>query len=255
MLFLVLFFLNEEGKWLLILQTKSPAYLTDCCFGNQPASHRSHVTCYPGNCNHGDSTDSASSLSDSTNNISPCKSESSSPSKHSTPSSLSPVSHSRHLFIRTCHGRSNEAWILTPPSCFTAGNGQAPEVGISDLENLLIEHPSMSVYKRSGSEGEESNTSEMSSNELVVKSKRSQAMNRQSTKRTHAVSARAELLAQVSQVKHAQKVQQKHATKRNNKRNLSRSNKVALCDKHATRKNRVRNPSNQMNGRIPQRKQ
>lgn len=194
-------------------------------------------------------------MSDSTINISPCKSESSSPSKLSTPNSLSPVSHSRHLFVRTRHGRSNEAWILTPPSCFTAGNGQAPEVGISDLENLLIEHPSMSVYKRSGSEGDDSNHSDESANELVKKSKRSQALNRPSPKRMRAVSARAELLAQVSQVKHAQKVQQKLSTKRNNKRNLDRSNKIAHCDKHATRKNRVRNPSGQMNGRIPQRKQ
>lgn len=146
---------------------------------------------------------------------------------------------------------SDKDWVVVEHT----GNGKAPEVGITDLENLLIEHPSMSVYKRSGSEGEESNTSELSSKELVLKSKRSQAVHRQSPKRTRAVSARAELLAQVSQVKHAQKVQQKHTTKRNNRKNLSRCNKVALCDKHVTRKNRVRNPSGQMNGRIPQRKQ
>ncbi|XP_060589864.1 tumor protein p53-inducible nuclear protein 2-like [Ruditapes philippinarum] len=146
---------------------------------------------------------------------------------------------------------SDKDWVVVEHK----GNGQAPEVGISDLENLLIEHPSMSVYKRSGSAGEESNASDESSNELVTKSKRSQAMNRPSPKRMRAVSARAELLAQVSQVKHAQKVQQKLSTKRNNKRNLDRSNKVASCDKHVTRKNRVKNPSGQMNGRIPQRKQ
>ncbi|XP_045193327.2 tumor protein p53-inducible nuclear protein 2-like [Mercenaria mercenaria] len=146
---------------------------------------------------------------------------------------------------------SDKDWVVVEHT----GNGKAPQVGITDLENLLIEHPSMSVYKRSGSEGEDSNHSEESSNELAKKSKRSQALNRPSPKRMRAVSARAELLAQVSQVKHAQKVQQKHSTKRNNKRNLDRSNKVAICDKHVTRKNRVRNPSGQMNARVPQRKQ
>lgn len=230
----------------------SPTSLTDCCFGNQPASHRSHVTCYNGNSNHGDSTDSSSSMGDSTHNISPCKSESSSPSKHSSPGSRSPVSHSHHLFVRTHHGRSNEAWILTPPSCFTAGNGQTRQVGITDLENLLIEHPSMSVYKRSGSDGEESNVS--SSSELVNKSKRSRALDRPSPKRLRQVSARAELLAQVSQVKHAQKMQRKCTTRCNNKRNLNRSNKVATSDKHVSRKCRVRKPSGQMNGRVSQRK-
>ncbi|XP_030636923.1 tumor protein p53-inducible nuclear protein 1 [Chanos chanos] len=39
-----------------------------------------------------------------------------------------------------------ESWFITPPPCFTAG-GQAPVLlETSPLENLLIEHPSMSVY-------------------------------------------------------------------------------------------------------------
>lgn len=39
-----------------------------------------------------------------------------------------------------------ESWFITPPPCFTAG-GRAPILlETSPLENLLIEHPSMSVY-------------------------------------------------------------------------------------------------------------
>ncbi|WAR13223.1 T53I1-like protein [Mya arenaria] len=222
--------------------------LADCGHGSHLAALRSHVTCYPGN--HGDTPDSCSLLSDA----SPCKSASSSPSKLSTPGSLSPVSHSRHLYVRTNHGCSVEAWLLTPPSCFTAGSDDVPRVGVSDLENLLIEHPSMSVYKRSCSEGDDSNHSD-SSNELNMKSKRSQALSRQTPKRARAISAKAELMSQVMKVKNAQKVQQRHATKRSNKKGLDRRNKVAACDKLTTRKNRVRNPSGQMNGRLPQRKQ
>ncbi|XP_069587792.1 tumor protein p53-inducible nuclear protein 1 [Ranitomeya imitator] len=39
-----------------------------------------------------------------------------------------------------------ESWFITPPPCFTAGELATMEVETSPLENLLIEHPSMSVY-------------------------------------------------------------------------------------------------------------
>ncbi|XP_054983768.1 tumor protein p53-inducible nuclear protein 1 [Sorex araneus] len=39
-----------------------------------------------------------------------------------------------------------ESWFVTPPPCFTAAGGTALKVETSPLENLLIEHPSMSVY-------------------------------------------------------------------------------------------------------------
>ncbi|XP_039591387.1 tumor protein p53-inducible nuclear protein 2 isoform X1 [Polypterus senegalus] len=51
-----------------------------------------------------------------------------------------------------CSGRfkprwMDESWYVTPPPCFTA-EGATPES--SPLEDLLIEHPSMSVYMESG---------------------------------------------------------------------------------------------------------
>lgn len=39
----------------------------------------------------------------------------------------------------------DESWFLTPPSCFSSASIQ---LEASPLENLLIEHPSMSVYHR-----------------------------------------------------------------------------------------------------------
>ncbi|NXY87485.1 T53I1 protein, partial [Alcedo cyanopectus] len=39
-----------------------------------------------------------------------------------------------------------ESWFITPPPCFTAGGLTTIKVETSPLENLLIEHPSMSVY-------------------------------------------------------------------------------------------------------------
>ncbi|XP_029467081.1 tumor protein p53-inducible nuclear protein 2 isoform X2 [Rhinatrema bivittatum] len=55
-----------------------------------------------------------------------------------------------------CGGRSvsplpdpcsmDESWFVTPPPCFTAEGPGPVSVESSPLEDLLIEHPSMSVY-------------------------------------------------------------------------------------------------------------
>lgn len=39
-----------------------------------------------------------------------------------------------------------ESWFITPPPCFTGHSSQPVLLETSPLENLLIEHPSMSVY-------------------------------------------------------------------------------------------------------------
>ncbi|KFW74265.1 hypothetical protein N305_09125, partial [Manacus vitellinus] len=40
----------------------------------------------------------------------------------------------------------DESWFVTPPPCFTAEEPGPDGVGSSPMEDLLIEHPSMSVY-------------------------------------------------------------------------------------------------------------
>ncbi|KAL2296775.1 hypothetical protein Nmel_014823 [Mimus melanotis] len=40
----------------------------------------------------------------------------------------------------------DESWFVTPPPCFTAEEPGLDGVGSSPMEDLLIEHPSMSVY-------------------------------------------------------------------------------------------------------------
>ncbi|XP_033117164.1 tumor protein p53-inducible nuclear protein 1-like [Anneissia japonica] len=42
-----------------------------------------------------------------------------------------------------------ESWFMTPPPCFNAGS--PGHIATSPMENLLIEHPSMSVYHSSTS--------------------------------------------------------------------------------------------------------
>lgn len=54
-------------------------------------------------------------------------------------------------FLRLDAPPMAESWLVTPPPCFTGGGcGQQVAVSCSPLENLLIEHPSMSVYARHG---------------------------------------------------------------------------------------------------------
>lgn len=43
-------------------------------------------------------------------------------------------------------GILEESWYVTPPSCFNASQEDSLSLQTSPLENLLIEHPSMSVY-------------------------------------------------------------------------------------------------------------
>lgn len=49
-------------------------------------------------------------------------------------------------FLRLDACSLEESWFVTPPPCFTGCGGQPVLLETSPLENLLIEHPSMSVY-------------------------------------------------------------------------------------------------------------
>ncbi|KAF7651088.1 hypothetical protein LDENG_00116210 [Lucifuga dentata] len=49
-------------------------------------------------------------------------------------------------FLRLHGGSLEESWFITPPPCFTGRGIQPMLLETSPLENLLIEHPSMSVY-------------------------------------------------------------------------------------------------------------
>lgn len=49
-------------------------------------------------------------------------------------------------FLRLDVGSLEESWFVTPPPCFTGRGSKPVLLETSPLENLLIEHPSMSVY-------------------------------------------------------------------------------------------------------------
>ncbi|XP_010754818.3 tumor protein p53-inducible nuclear protein 1 [Larimichthys crocea] len=49
-------------------------------------------------------------------------------------------------FLSLDVGSLEESWFVTPPPCFTGRGSKPVLLETSPLENLLIEHPSMSVY-------------------------------------------------------------------------------------------------------------
>lgn len=61
----------------------------------------------------------------------------------------------------SCNNGMEESWLVTPPQCFNS-NGKRPRTEVGPMENLLIEHPSMSIYH-----GKEEEISEVSNKEVV----------------------------------------------------------------------------------------
>lgn len=152
----------------------------------------------------------------------------------STPGSLSPVGHSRYC-IHTNIGNMHESWILSPPPCFTAGGTSSSQVQMTPMENLLIEHPSMSVYNSHCSGGSAGEESDLSSSDSVSQNVANRELrprtvkglgSRQPPRRPQAVAARAGLIAHIESVKSSQKVKQYNETRRLTRKGLERVNKI-----------------------------
>ncbi|XP_067651394.1 tumor protein p53-inducible nuclear protein 2-like isoform X3 [Haliotis asinina] len=157
-------------------------------------------------------------------------------------------------------------WVVVDlPSSEKSSRRRKRNTGVADspMENLLIEHPSMSVYNSYGgdSTGELSNQSESSSDvdmedENVARMTPNQVVH-QAPRRPHAVAARAGMLAHVQNVKIAQRKHRLQECKHMNKKSLEKSNKVKefqSLGKRQSQRNRTLRPSGCMNGRIGQRK-
>lgn len=135
-----------------------------------------------------------------------------------------------------------ESWLVTPPPCFTAG-GPSEMPHPSPLENLLIEHPSMSVYglrPREHSAGEDSQQSSVSSPEDHPSSQAGRALaSSHPSSRSNILTARASLQqAQVRATRSMQKSTQKYEQQRLARKALQRSNRVQRHNSRAHRQRR-----------------
>uniref|UniRef100_H3BIF2 Tumor protein p53 inducible nuclear protein 2 n=1 Tax=Latimeria chalumnae TaxID=7897 RepID=H3BIF2_LATCH len=105
-----------------------------------------------------------------------------------------------------------ESWFVTPPPCFTAECEGPVKVESSPMENLLIEHPSMSVYS-SSNPGNNSTMEEITleggdqglpSPPPPKKKKKIQVERRTATHPT-AITSQARTLEKVSHIRHIQR--------------------------------------------------
>ncbi|XP_033754065.1 tumor protein p53-inducible nuclear protein 1-like isoform X1 [Pecten maximus] len=163
----------------------------------------------------------------------------------STPGSLSPVGHSRYCLNAKIG--FHESWILTPPPCFTAGGATSSQVGMDPMENLLIEHPSMSVYNShcsGGSAGEESDLSESSTDNIsrTIQKRGLRPRNasgivvQQSPRKPQAVAARAGIITQTDSFKSSQRSKQYKETRRLTRATLVRQNQTTRLNSAAKRR-------------------
>uniref|UniRef100_A0A4D5R999 Tumor protein p53-inducible nuclear protein 2 n=1 Tax=Scolopendra viridis TaxID=118503 RepID=A0A4D5R999_SCOVI len=172
-----------------------------------------------------------------------------SPIPPSTPSSLS-------------HLDPEGSWYLTPPPCFIAGNNSNYPI-MSPMENLLIEHPSMSVYQQTSQKSNEENDPPT---QEVIGSKTSSRIQEASSsvsggiqkknraKHVNLVNNRAGLIF-TEIFKHEYDSQQNQEFFKNKhicRNQLERNNKVRefnAVGKRNRRKDRMKNPSGMNNNR------
>ncbi|KAM4622445.1 tumor protein p53-inducible nuclear protein 2 [Discoglossus pictus] len=114
----------------------------------------------------------------------------------------------------------DESWFVTPPPCFTAEGPSHSVVGSSPLEDLLIEHPSMSVYITSGSIVVERETSEITRDRSPSKTR----VERRTPHHTTSVSAKAAILGKVGQASRIQRAKAMVDRRKTSRKNLQRQN-------------------------------
>ncbi|KXJ22124.1 tumor protein p53-inducible nuclear protein 2 [Exaiptasia diaphana] len=112
-----------------------------------------------------------------------------------------------------------ESWYVTPPSCFDAGDVADEGLEANPFEDLLIEHPSMSVYgphrnRSSSASGSSSRPSSQQPNET-------QAVERRSTRRNVRFQEQLDLISKRKLVEPP-----KNASRKINTKNLKRQNNV-----------------------------
>ena len=126
----------------------------------------------------------------------------------------------------------DESWLVTPPACFTAESPDSSMLASHPMEDLLIEHPSMSVYGPRGCgkgsvHSEQSESSSTSGETKVQRRSRGRpVMSRHPPRKPRAVAQCAGILAQVEIQKPAQKAQQRHSARLQSRNKLERSNRV-----------------------------
>ncbi|XP_033754066.1 tumor protein p53-inducible nuclear protein 1-like isoform X2 [Pecten maximus] len=137
----------------------------------------------------------------------------------------------------------DQDWVLVD----VPGGATSSQVGMDPMENLLIEHPSMSVYNShcsGGSAGEESDLSESSTDNIsrTIQKRGLRPRNasgivvQQSPRKPQAVAARAGIITQTDSFKSSQRSKQYKETRRLTRATLVRQNQTTRLNSAAKRR-------------------
>ncbi|NWJ07407.1 T53I2 protein, partial [Crypturellus undulatus] len=134
--------------------------------------------------------------------------------------------------LRDCVGRPvpsqpdpclmDESWFVTPPPCFTAEGPGLESVESNPMEDLLIEHPSMSVYVTSNSLVVDRDSSEEISEGEVPEPR----LERHVQNHRASLAAKAAILEKISQVRRVQRTKQLAEKHRLSQKALQRQNRA-----------------------------
>uniref|UniRef100_A0A8C1TJK6 Tumor protein p53-inducible nuclear protein 2-like n=1 Tax=Cyprinus carpio TaxID=7962 RepID=A0A8C1TJK6_CYPCA len=126
----------------------------------------------------------------------------------------------------SCSCSMDESWFVTPPPCFTAEGATAEA---SPMEDLLIEHPSMSVYVSAGPlPAVEESTTSLAGSVSRMSESAAPVMTRSSmsTRVTRGAAAQAGALAKVTQVSRVQRAKARTERRHLARNRMQRQNRV-----------------------------
>ncbi|KAM9372023.1 tumor protein p53-inducible nuclear protein 2 isoform 1-T1 [Phaethornis superciliosus] len=115
----------------------------------------------------------------------------------------------------------DESWFVTPPPCFTAEEPGPGDLGSSPMEDLLIEHPSMSVYVTSTLEVDGEGPEDDAAGEVPEPQ-----LERHMAHHSRSLSVKAAILEKVGQARRVQRARQRAERPRLSQKALQRQNRA-----------------------------
>ncbi|XP_070576232.1 tumor protein p53-inducible nuclear protein 2-like [Ptychodera flava] len=140
-----------------------------------------------------------------------------------------------------------ESWFVTPPPCFTAGGHSPIHLEQNPLEDLLIEHPSMSVYGPKHQENNINSPSSAQESNIHVKFPSGRAHREQNVvhrppRRAAAIAAKLSIKQQQALLVRSQRQEQQKNSKYLSRGKIKQRNKVfhqQSCSRHQRKKNLI----------------
>ncbi|XP_072266994.1 tumor protein p53-inducible nuclear protein 1 [Pyxicephalus adspersus] len=130
-----------------------------------------------------------------------------------------------------------DSWFITPPPCFTAGDLTTTEVETSPMENLLIEHPSMSVYAVHNLSKKKADTcdSEINTSSILRLDPEPKSPGRHIRCYVSTLTARSHCLDQAKTLHYTKLSKQQLGNPHLNRKSLRRKNLIRGCHSHQTK--------------------